>query len=200
MDKLNTKMHEKKNDLDYSKFEKIFGRYYDNGALGIGVSKLMSFLIMVITIVVLITAILLKLLYKYCLDCCNCCCKWHKKSCIIFSLIYTLLNMIIYLDLAFERKVKLDLTDEEIYIYDGEFNEEIRKNLKFMYERRIYLLVYTIFVMAGAIAQLIIIIIFREPTNKINENNIPHPENIIAQENDKPKNSEDIDIKVKQDL
>ena len=46
----------------------------------------------------------------------------------------------------------MNLSDEKIYIFDDEFNEEIRKNLKFAYERRIYLLVCTFFVMLGTIA------------------------------------------------
>ena len=48
---------------------------------------------------------------------------------------------IIYDVYAFEVKYKLRLSDDETYIFNDKFNEEVKENVVYMYNRKIYLIV-----------------------------------------------------------
>ena len=56
-------------------------------------------------------------------------------------------------------KYKVNLTKEQIYMYDSEFNKEIEEKLDMMFERKIYMLVFSIFLTLSVITQITLIII-----------------------------------------
>ena len=119
---------------------------------------------MILTIIALIFLVI----WQFCGKCKNC-----KKCCDFFFPIYCLLNMIIYLYFAFSAKYKVDIPENEIYVYDEEFNKELKKNLDFMYERKIYLIVCVFVAIAGIITQFILILIYRKNESVIINNMQP---------------------------
>ena len=66
--------------------------------------------------------------------------KKCKNFFIAFLPFYSLPNMFFYYAFAFYSNYKLDLSEKYIYMFDDEFNQEIKNNLDFMYKRRIYLI------------------------------------------------------------
>ncbi len=147
-------------------FEKVFGRYYDNASLGIAFYILVSIFITFITIVEIILLLLFQL--------CKCGCPCFKFCFSFFLPIHSLLNMIIYIYLAFSEKYKVNLENKDIYIFEDEFNKEIKKNLDFMKSRKIYLIVCSLFSFIGLGVQLAMVIINyideKKYRNNINNN------------------------------
>lgn len=148
----------------YEKYEAVFNKYYDNASLGFAISTATSLFVMILTIIALIFLVI----WQFCGKCKNC-----KKCCDFFFPIYCLLNMIIYLYFAFSAKYKVDIPENEIYVYDEEFNKELKKNLDFMYERKIYLIVCVFVAIAGIITQFILILIYRKNESVIINNMQP---------------------------
>ena len=96
----------------------------------------------------------------------------------VFSLVLLSLCFIISLFSLIESiktKYKVDLSDNQIYVYDIEFNKKIKEKLNMMYERKIYMLAFSIFLTLSIIVQITLIIIdiqlFEKKKNKINDNN-----------------------------
>ena len=174
---------------DYlDKIEEVFGRYSDTSGLTVAFYSLMSLFILIITIIEII--FLLIFLRPKCLCCC--------KNCFsLFSPIHSLLNMIIYLILAFREKYKVNLEEEEIYIFDEEFNKEIRKNIDFMKKRKIYLIVCALLAFIGVLAQLVMVILnYIKERNSRNNNYINNfngqPQMVYSSENSQQKNDVNI--------
>ena len=137
MEKLNQKLNELgEYDQDYLEaFEYLFHRYYDSTGLFAFANFLKSASIFVITIILLIIMILFQINYI---------CKQKEFFRFILSIAFLLICFcleFIYIYFAFKAKCKIKLTEDEIYIFDDEFNKEIKNNLDFMYERRIYMIV-----------------------------------------------------------
>jgi len=55
-----------------------------------------------------------------------------KKFFSVFLLFHALSNMLIYLVYSFIAKYKVNLKSNEIYVFDDEFNKEIKSQLNFM--------------------------------------------------------------------
>ena len=67
--------------------------------------------------------------------------------------------MVKYLVESIMTIYKVNLTNEQIYIYDMEFNKKIKEKLDMIFERKIYMLVFSIFLILFVIAQYTLIII-----------------------------------------
>ena len=155
MEKLNQKLNELgENDQDYLEaFEYLFHRYYDSTGLFAFANFLKSASIFVITIILLLIMILFQINYI---------CKQKEFLRFILSIAFLLICFcleFIYIYFAFKAKYKIKLTEDEIYIFDDEFNKEIKQNLDFMYERRIYMIVCPFFTQFCFLCQIILILI-----------------------------------------
>ena len=137
-------------------YEKVFNRYYDNAGLSQGLSIVGSFLIMISTIITLITSGIL----QFCIIKKNC----GRKGAIV-CIVYSFIAMMIYLVLGFNAEYKVNLKDEEIYVYDDEFNQEIKKNINFMKTRKIILILFSILVIFGIIFEFIVVVFLNNPEN-----------------------------------
>ena len=155
MEKLNQKLNElDENDQDYLEaFEYLFHRYYDSTGLFAFANFLKSASVFGLTIILLILMILFQINYI---------CKQKDSLRFILSIVFLIICFCleyIYVLIALGAKYKIKLTEDEIYIFDDEFNKEIKKNLDFMYERRIYLIVCPFFAQFCFLCQIIMIII-----------------------------------------
>ena len=186
--------NEERNETDYfsyqnlEKMEEVFGRYSDTSGLEVALYSLMSLFILIITIIEIVFLLIVQL--PKCLCFCKNCCSF-------FSPIHILLDMLIYLILAFREKYKVNIEEEEIYIFDEEFNKEIRKNLDFMKKRKIYLIVCALFAFIGILVQLGMVILNYIKERKSRNNNYVNnfngqPQMVYSTDNTQRKN--DINI------
>ena len=155
MSTLETKIQSKNETFDdntFTKFEELFGHYYDNAGIGFSINMIISFLVMILTIIALIIFITRQF--------CEQCEKRKKcKNCLDYLLpVYCCLNMMYYIYLAVIAKYKLNLPDEDIYSFDDDFNKEIKENIEFMLIRKITLFCCSIFIIVGIICQFLLII------------------------------------------
>ena len=93
-------------------------------------------------------------------------------------------------------KNKVNLTNQEIYIFDDEFNKEVKNNLKKMYYRKIYMILFSIIVSIGSLIQFILIVLDIKLTYQMkglninkNNNDIKEEEITVQQENKKQNNN-----------
>ena len=101
--------------------------------------------------------------------CRRACCKC-KKACSYVSLIFSIIFSIPYLLYAIAAESKIDLPDEEIYSYDPDFNEETRKNIKFMKIRRIILIVGASLVYISYIVRFVLLCKFNKKLIIVDDN------------------------------
>lgn len=171
MEELNRKMIEKYNFIIpeiFEEFEELFEKYdEERWGQGLGVAIISLFFIMFPCDAFLLIGVLL----QTCRDCLKICRG-------VFSLVLLSLCFIISLFSLIESiktKYKVDLSDNQIYVYDIEFNKKIKEKLNMMYERKIYMLAFSIFLTLSIIVQITLIIIdiqlFEKKKNKINDNN-----------------------------
>ena len=158
-------------------FEKVFCRYTDNNGLSRAVPQVASLVILILTIIELLLLVIIQLKKT----CCGCC----KESFSFIFLIHSLIDMILYLWSAFDDQTEVNLEEEQIYSFDEEFNNEIKKNLDFMKKRKIYLIVCSSVAILGVILQLIIIILNTRDDccskkNNNNNNNINGQQDIVV--------------------
>jgi len=169
-------------NVDYGMFETFedaFGSYYDSAVFAWSMKYIIMLAIMVLTIIALIVLVICQLLGKY-----TKCQKFWE----IIILVYCLINMLFYAYSAFIAKYKINIPDNKIYIYDDEFNKEIKENLYNMYKRKICLIVFSIIAIVGIIAQTTYII------NK--RNKIMEPQNNQQNYNSENQQENDINNKV----
>ena len=113
-----------------SAFEKVFHKYSDSSAIGSLGLYLLSFFINTIIFGLIIVMLILQ---------CKCCCEnsmLGKTICSSIMLVVAILVAIIYDYIALDIEYKLGLRDDEIYMFDDEFNQEIRENLDDIYNKR----------------------------------------------------------------
>lgn len=140
-------------DLCYA-LEEVFNHYSDTSGLGQAFECLGILFFMAIIILAVIIVLILKYFVKY---------SRTKLVCQIILLLFSLLvTGLIYFRNGIEAKYKVDISDDKIYIFDDEFNKEIKNNFDFMFKRKIYLVVYSIAIAVGIIAHIIIILIFKD--------------------------------------
>ena len=98
--------------------------------------------------------------------------------------------------ISFLIQNKVNLTKQEIYIFDDEFNKEVKNNLKKMYYRKIYMMLYSIIVSIGSLIQFILIVLDIKLTYQMkglninkNNNDIKEEEITVQQENKRQNNN-----------
>ncbi len=150
----------------FERFEDDFGGYYDNDILSWTLKYMLIIAVMLLTIIALIVLVICQLRVN---------CTKRRKLWEIIILIFCFINMIIYMNNAFNAKYKTGLSDNEIYIFEDKFNKEIKKNLNNMYKRKIFLIGCSFIAIAGVIAQIVYIISNynkeTEPQNNQQNNN-----------------------------
>ena len=114
----------------------------------------------------------------------------------VFSLILLIFwgaLFIFYLIDSIKTKYKVNVPDSRIYLYDEEFNKEIKEMLNKTVERKIYMLAFSIFLTLSVIAQYILIIVdiilFKKKNNYINNNNNTQPQIGVYQESEREANN-----------
>jgi len=121
VNKLKNKAYEYNHREIVQPFLKLFNNYFDSAELDFFLKSLLSFIIMFITIIQLSIMI---------------CCQFSqyaflKKLFSFFLLFHALVNILIYLVYSLTAKYKVNLKSNEIYVFDDEFNKEIKNQLKF---------------------------------------------------------------------
>lgn len=176
--------------LDHKKlcdeFENIFSHYSDTIEFSFLWKSIKSFFVMASTNLALIIILIL----EFCGDT-----KKYKPVWEILLLFYCFGMMMIYLNYAFNAKYKVNLPDNEIYVFDDEFNKEIKINLYFMYKRKIYLIVCPLVVITGTIVNIILILIriMKGKTNT-NSNIITPPPQYNQQDVEQENTTVEVDI------
>jgi hypothetical protein len=194
---LHQKMIEKYNFIIpdiFKEFEELFEEYKDGETLGQKLGEMIfSLLIMCVTDFFLLIGVLL----QTCRDCLKIC--RGVSSLILLSLCFIVALLTLIESIA--TKYKLDLSDNQIYLFDIEFNKKIKEKLNMMVERKIYMLVFSIFLTLSIIAQYTLIIIdiqlFKKKKNNINNNT--QPQIAVNQESERElnhKNNGNADIQV----
>jgi hypothetical protein len=173
----------------FKEFEEVFGKYEEVESGNKVHSQataayIVSLLLMIIVDVILLIGIVL----QTCRECLKICRG-------VFSLIFLIISailFIIYLIESIITKYKINFPDSQIYVYDEKFNKKIKNNLDMMFERKIYMLCFSIYLTLSVIAQIIIIIIdihlFKKKEKNINNNNA-QPQITVYQETEREANN-----------
>jgi hypothetical protein len=192
IEKLHEKMIQKFNYIIsdiFKEFEELFEKYEENEREhffhGQRVANyISSLIIMILDDVILLIGILL----QTCRECLKIC---RGVFSLIFLTISTIL-FIIYLIESITTKYKINFPDSQIYVYDEEFNKEIKNNLDMMVKRKIYMICFSVYLTLSAIAQITLIIrdmyLFKKNKNNINNNNA-HPQISVYQETEREANN-----------
>jgi len=184
----------------FNEFEKLFVKYREREQgswdFGKGVGEA---LVSLFNYIAFACFVVVAVFLQICRDCLKICRG-------VFSLILLLLyfgSMVKYLVESIMTKYKVNLSDSQIYMYDSEFNKEIREKLDMMFERKIYMLAFSIFLTLSAIIQITLIIIdiilFKKKENNINMNNNTQPQIAANQESEREfhhQNNGNADIQV----
>jgi len=111
----------------------------------------------------------------------------------LILLTFCIILFILYLIESIKTKYKINIPDNRIYLYDEEFNKEIKEKLNMMVERKICMLVFSIFLVLSVITQYILIIVdiilFKKKNNIINNNNNTQPQIGVYQESEREANN-----------
>ena len=146
----------------YEAFEDLFNRYYDSTGL--------IFMALFFKSLAIFIAISLLLFLMYLLQI-KCFCKQNDYLRYILSIIFLVLSFGVafaYVVIAFNLKYKIKLKEEEIYIFDNDFNNEIKENIDYMYNRRIYMIVCVFLAQFFMICQITLIIVVEKFIKKNN--------------------------------
>ena len=162
MDTLKKKIESKDSSYKYQieRYDELFYHGKDSSGIHAVLSLFLSVFISFFLLLFLIILIISQFKCKKC----------RKYLHIILGIIC--IGMLIYcLYLGFDAKYEVDLKDGEIYIFDKEFNDEIRYALNFMLARKIILIIAPFLMIIGIIAQCVILFYFK---NKLKRDNIEH--------------------------
>ena len=175
----------------YNEFESVFGTYNnDLFFLGPEAHRIFTF----IEIILIGVAIIFQL--------CNNCWKIFRAVISLLILSGCLFINIYNIYISFQIKNKVNLTDDQIYIFDDDFNNEIKENLKKMYNRKIYIITSLFFVIVGLFTQFVLTIIDLRisPTNNNNvKKNNNKVSQIIVNETGKENDNSNVNIIMKKD-
>jgi len=191
----------------FNEFEKLFVKYKltENLKLVDEGEKFAEVLVSIFIYCAFAAFILLGVLLQTCRDCLKVCRG-------VFSLIFLTIcfgSMVTYLVESIMTKYKVNLSDNQIYMYDSEFNKEIKEKLNMMFERKIYMLVFSIFLTLSVIAQITLIIIdiilFKKKKNIMNNINNTQPQIAANQESERELNHQnngnaDIQVHIRQNI
>ena len=100
---------------------------------------------------------------------------------------------------SFRIKNEVNFTDDEIYIFDSSFNNEIKEKLQIMHDRKIYMIIFGFVAIIGEISQFALIIVdlvkFKKNEPIENNNNIiTNERRVIAIQDSERPNLEKIEI------
>ena len=143
-----------------SAFEGLFHYYRDSTGTSILMHSFKSFAINTVIFGLIIAMLILQ---------CPKTCKnsiYAKYNASIILLFIAFLIAIAYDAFAFEVKYKLDLNDDEIYIFSDKFNEEIKKNLNYQLARKINMIICVFLAQGAMITQAVLIILKHRATDK----------------------------------
>ena len=99
---------------------------------------------------------------------------------------------------SFKLKYRLDLPDEEIYIFDDEYNNEIREKFTIMYETKIYMIACSFIWLVGMLSQFALIILnlkivySKKKNNKNNNLNTNRQDVFVFQDTERQKNISEV--------
>ena len=155
-----------------SAFEGLFHYYRDSTGTSILMHSFKSFAINTVIFGLIIAMLILQ--------CPNNCKNsiFGKTIASIILLIIAFSFAIIYDVYAFEVKCKLRLSDDETYIFNDKFNEEVKENVDYMYNRKIYLIVCVFLAQSAMIAQAVLIILkyrFTDKKQNVQMNFVQYP-------------------------
>ena len=161
MEKLSDKLgvRNEEENAYFSAFEDLFNRYSDSSGLDAFVGILKTLIVFIIIFVLLLLVVLFQV---------NCCCKQKDFLRFILSIIFLVFSLgasSVFTYYSFKAKYKIEFNEDEIYRFDSEFNEEIKDNLNFMYNRKIYMFIF-IFLSQICLILLTILIIVKYQINK----------------------------------
>ena len=166
------KLDSEKEERIIDAFEILFHYYNDNS----GVSMLLHHAKSIAINIVIFGLIIAMLI----LQCPNNCKNsiLGKTIASIILLVIAFSFAIIYDVYAFEVKYKLRLSDDETYIFNDKFNEEVKENVDYMYNRKIYLIVCVFLAQSAMIAQAVLIILkyrFTDKKQNVQMNFVQYP-------------------------
>ena len=158
----------------FKEFEELFEKYVQRSNEGLGITFGTGIGQAIISIYIMIPIngfLLIGVLLQTCRDCIKICRGVFSLILLSFCVIVAILTLIE----SIITKYKLNLSDNQIYLYDDKFNKEIKEKLNMMVERKIYMLAFSIYFTLSVITQYILIIIdiqlFKKKNNNININN-----------------------------
>ena len=164
----------------YEEYQSVFGKYRDL----YGLENIFLYFFTAIEIAILILSILLQT--------CKTCCKICRGVFSLLLLFICIVYRIMFLIDSFRIKNEVNFTDDEIYIFDSSFNNEIKEKLQIMYDRKIYMIIFGFVAIIGEISQFALIIVdlvkFKKNLNVENNNNINEQHVAVFQETERPIN------------
>ena len=92
-------------------------------------------------------------------------------ACSYVSLIFSMILSIPFIVIARYAKSKINLTNEEIYQFDHDFNQKTKKNINFMKRRRIILIVSASLLYAVYITHFVILCLLNKKIVIEDDNN-----------------------------
>ena len=148
------------------KFEDLFNDYKEMSGLDHLIYKVLGFIPLLIIFIFLISSTIGCLCQKCRKNCCKC-----QKKCSYMYIIAAIVFSVPYIVFAHYAKNKIDLTDEEIYQFDDDFNQKTKKNLKFMKTRKIILIAGVIILYAMYVAHIILLCMIKKKKTIEEDNN-----------------------------
>lgn len=167
-----TDLDSKEKDRIRYAFEAVFHRYSDSTGVGSLGLAFVSFAINTVIFALIIVMLILQ---------CHCVCKKDIVIKTIWSIIMLVIAFaiaIIYDVSGFNVKYIIDLRDDEIYRFSDQFNQEIKKNLDDVYNRRKDMITCAFLVQSVMIIQIVLIILkckFTDETKDAQINFAPYP-------------------------
>ena len=192
----------------FKEFEELFEKYVQRSNEGLGITFGTGIGQAIISIYIMIPIngfLLIGVLFQTCRDCIKICRGVFSLILLSFCVIVAILTLIE----SIITKYKLNLSDNQIYLYDDKFNKEIKEKLNMMVERKIYMLCFSIYFTLSVITQYILIIIdiqlFKKKNNYINNINKTQPQIAVNQESERELNHQnngnrDIQVHVMQNV
>ena len=164
----------------YEEYQSVFGKY----EYLYGIEAIFLYFFTAIEIAILILSILLQT--------CKSCCKICRGVFSLLLLFICIVYRIMFLIDSFRIKNEVNFTDDEIYIFDSSFNNEIKEKLQIMHDRKIYMIIFGFVAIIGEISQFALIIVdlvkFKKNLNVENNNNINEQHVAVFQETERPIN------------
>ena len=183
-------------EIIYPEFEELLTRASEQDTI---LSEyFIQFLLSFFTFVTLVVALVASVLFQTCRNCLKVC----RAVVSLILLTYCLFLMILSLIESIDTKYKVNLTDDQIYIFDDEFNDEIKEKVKLMFNRKIYMICFPIFLTLAVIAKYTLIIIdVKLSRAKINSSNNNQQVAIpIESEGGRKNENENIEIHIRQNI